>query len=200
MPEAIRENNYKDANGRYHLSGLKHWHIQIVDYLLVNPSATNKDIAKFFNVHPQWVGSVRNADAFQEYYAKRMETHQSFVSEELVSKMQGLASRALDKMVEKIDADAVSVSQLQTAADMSLKALGYGAKPVTINSTGSGTVNVMSVSSETLEAARAKMHARRKANSEALGQNPADYQHVTAALDISPGDVEDAVEVPRNDS
>lgn len=186
VPAEIANNAYKTEDGRAYLSQLKHWHCVIVDYLLVNPSATNKQIGEHFSMHPLWVGKVRNTDAFREYYQMRMADHRSFMDETIVAKMQGVAAKALDKMSEKMDNGDVAMGQLQTAADMSLKALGYGQKGVGVNVSvsGSGNVQVMSVPSETLERARRKLAERRAANTKEISASPEDYQHVTAALDV----------------
>lgn len=189
VPAEIAANGYKTPDGRAHLNSLKHWHCVIVDYLLVNPSATNKQIGEYFSMHPLWVGRVRNADAFKEYYHLRMNEHRGFMDETIVAKMQGVASKALDKISDKMDNGDVAMGQLQSAAELSLKALGYGQKAsgVSVSVNGSGDVQVMSVPSDALEKARQKLAERRAENTKDISANPGDYRHVTASLEVGTG-------------
>lgn len=193
VPAKIVANGYKVDDGRDHIHTLKHWHQTIVDYLLVNPSATNKNIAEFFKMQPMWVGRVRNTDAFREYYSMRMQEHRGFMQETIVAKMHGVAAKALDKISEKMDNGDVAMGQLQSAAEMSLKALGYGQKPVngvSVSVNSGGNIQVMSVSSEALEKARQKLAERRVANSAEISIEASDYQHVTASLEVGVKDVD----------
>lgn len=200
--DADRARGYQDAEGNYALGEMKPWHIRVVDYMLANPSAKIVDIAKEFSVTPQWMGRLMKADSFKEYYEQRLTAHQDTVSVELVSKMQNVATKALEGVVEKLENKEVKFDEMLDAADLALKGLGYTAKSgMNVNvKSNSTTTNVTLVDASVVERARAKMLQKMRENSNGLTHDEDAYTSVTASLEVSDGLVEDAEVVDDDDS
>lgn len=185
--DELRQNGYKH-NGQYVVTGgLKPWHMRIVDFMLLNPNAKIVDIARHFEVTPQWIGQLIKTDAFQEYYHSRMGDHRDFMHEQIVTKMQGVAVKAFDKMAEKLDAPDAGFGQAQEAAETVLKGLGYGAKAtsvgVNINGKDGQSIAVL-VDQGVYDRAKSLMSERMKRNTEQVEHDHSNYTHVTSSLEV----------------
>lgn len=195
-----KDNNYCNTDGTYALTdGLKPWHTRIVDFMIQKPNAKIVDIAKEFDVTPQWIGKLIKTDAFREYYSTRLEDHQAFVSVNLVAKMQGVAVSAIDKMAEKIDKEAVTIGQLKDVAEMSLKGLGFmqaNSMSVTVNQQNNMTA--IPVNSDVLARARERLAEKMRENSKVIEHDSSKYSSVTSSLDINVEDIEDAYVIPSD--
>lgn len=202
--EELRGNNYRDPDTNQYVltNGLKHWHERIVDFMLLNPNAKIVDVARYFQVSPQWIGQLFNTDAFKEYYSNRMREHQGLVGVTIVSKMQGVAVKALDKIADKIDHQDVPMAEVREVANMAVKALGYGVQPggvrVNVNQ-NQGGMTVIGVSVDVIAKAREDMARARQENTKSIEHDPNEYRRVTAAMDVSPEEVEDAIFVAGTD-
>lgn len=204
----LRNNKYRDENGQYQLSeGLKPWHERLVDYLLLHPHAKTVDVARFFHVSPVWAGELMATDAFKEYYSRRMQEHQRFVSVSIVSKMQGLAAKAMDKVAEKLDSGDVPMGQALEAVTIATRGLGFGLAGaggvrVQIDSNSKGPVFI-GVSSQVIEQARKDMELQRQTPTTAPAEA---YREVTQSLEMMPeqyetlGNVEEAVVLGSDES
>lgn len=201
LPE-LRENGYRDADGRYQLSdGLQPWHRRIVDHMLLNPNSKIKDVAEAFEVTPQWMGQVLKTDAFREYYTMRMEEHQGFMHAQVVSKVQGVAIKSLDELGEKLDKSELSFTQLRDTADMALKSLGFGSQQGGVSVQvpgGQESETLIAVRSTTVRRAR-EAWQKRNAEKGEIETDQADYEHITAAMEKTPDQVDDAVLLPNSD-
>jgi hypothetical protein len=163
----VVDNGYKDPNGQYVLpAGLKPWHERVVDTMIANPNFKIVDLARAFNVTPQWMGALLRTDAFKQYYHERMIVHRQMIDATVVGKLSGLMESSLDKLQERVNADAVTFAQAKDAADLALRGLGYlgqMANPGTVNvsvRTGNVQQNVMFVPDDLMEAARKKLQER----------------------------------------
>lgn len=188
--DADRARNYQDAKGNYALGELKPWHERVVDYMIGNPAAKIVNIAEHFGVTPQWIGRLLKTDAFVEYYEQRLRDHQDLVSVEIVTRMQSVATTALDFVTEKIKSKEVGVDVALDAADLALKGLGYTAKApmsVKVKSGEGGTTNVVVVSSGDVAKARAKLQKTMRQNTQGLQYDESAYSTVTASLELSGG-------------
>lgn len=205
-PPRLRENGYKDDSGRYQLSdGLQPWHERLVDYMLAYPHSKIKDLANAFGVTPQWVGQLIKSDAFREYYSMRVAKHQEVLNSTVVNKLYGVAIESLDKMHEMVTAEgdkAPSFGAVKDTAELALKGLGYtshgnggGGVNVNIQNTGGDNKNQVTVSSVTVDRARKKWeeHSAQLESEQPKEISDQNYEHVTSALDVELGGVEDAV-------
>lgn len=195
--DELRENGYRDGDGRYQLSdGLQPWHMRIVDYMLLNPNSKIKDVANAFDVTPQWIGQLLKTDAFREYYQMRMEEHHGFVQTQVIAKMQGVAVKSLDVMAEKLEAPQdLTIGQVQETASLVLKSLGFGTQVGGVSVRLPGGENqetLIAVRSTTIQRARQAWQERNQQKDQPETDEQ-DYQHITASLEKTSGEVEDAI-------
>lgn len=166
MTEAASINNFlpDDTAGAEPLKGLKNmkqWHEMVIDFMLLNPGATYKEIAEQFGVSPVTVSYVSNSDMFKMRLEERRAKFQSQVDgtaiERLQGKIAGVAERALDLMDEKIQLErqTMGIEATRETAEMALKALGYGV-PRAQSAQSTTVVNVV-VSRDDLARARERM-------------------------------------------
>ena len=141
-------------------------------------------------------------DAFRSYYSDRMTEHQNLVSQEIVSKLQRVATKALDRLADRLDV--ADVADTADVAEMTLKSLGYTSQvKVNVNDNRKQT-SVVYISPQAYENARQKMLEVQQ--SKDTSQHDAEaWRHVTASLDREIGEIEDAVvveskpEIPERD-
>lgn len=140
-------------------NGVRNWHEDLLEFLLVNPRASLQEISFHFNATPSWISIVRNSDAFKELYAKRRQEHFDRVSITVTDRVTALADVTIDaltvKMEKHIAADTATIDQLKEVGDMALKALGFGAKTNTnVQIHAPSTQTNVFVDKATLERAR----------------------------------------------
>lgn len=101
----------------------------VMDYLLVNPGCTGKEVAKHFGMSYQWVLILTNSDAFQKRLEeRRKELLDPTVKTLLEDRMKGLVQQSVETLMRKLEASDDPQVALK-ALDISTRALGYGAKP-----------------------------------------------------------------------
>ncbi len=146
------------GGGNTHIKRTNWWHEQVIDWELLNPSATMGDCARHFGKTEGWLSTVRNSDAFREFRARRIAEHQSMVSETVIEKVEGLAALTLDTLHERIERERESISLgfVRETAETALKALGYGGT----SAVAPTVVQVNVVSAASLERARGLMRGR----------------------------------------
>ena len=108
---------------------LKHRHVAIMDFMMINPTAQMGEVAIEFNVTRSWLSTVIHSDCFQsELQRKQQAVFESAVLP-LHDKMLGVAHLAVERIGEALDDDDVSGDFALQSADLLLKGLGYGSKP-----------------------------------------------------------------------
>lgn len=104
-------------------------HEDVIDFLLANPGASNKDLAKQFGMSYQWCLILTNSDGFQRRYEeRRKEMVDPALKVMLEDRMKGLVAQSIEVLMEKLQVDPKTETALK-ALDIGSKALGYGAKP-----------------------------------------------------------------------
>src|SRR5882672_1671819 len=140
-------------------NGVRAWHEELLEFLLVNPRASLTEISLYFNATPSWISIVKNSDAFRELWAKRRGEHFNRVSINVSDRITALAEVTVDaltvKMENAIASDTATIDQLKEVGDMALKALGFGAKhSSSISIQQNSTTSNVFVDKATLERAR----------------------------------------------
>lgn len=139
---------------------MKNWHLMIIDFVLLNPTARHQDIADHFGYAVNTVSNVMNSDLFKMELEKRREAFREKVDgtaiERLEGKLAGLAEDSIDLLRDKIQAEraVLGLDATRETAEMALKSLGYGAPKI------SKTVNnnaVVVVSKDDLARARERI-------------------------------------------
>lgn len=137
------------------------WHQRLADWLIANPTKTNKEAAEVFDVSESWLSTVKNCDAFQDYFQELSRAHSHAVSDHLAAKTRAVAEMALDELGRRIEKDATVLpfESIKDTADTMLKRAGYGEARASANPV---TVNVGLVTRGDLEALRAQMRKETK--------------------------------------
>lgn len=141
-----------------------------MDWMLENPQATLGDCARAMNVTQSYLSVVINSDAFKDRFNARREEHNAGVSKSVIERVEELAGTALEVLNERIAAERANVGlgAVTDAAEIALKALGFGGSGKASNGNGnfnqSNTTNnnvfvLEGASRDTLAAARADMRA-----------------------------------------
>lgn len=186
VSDEVRDNGYRDAEGKAQVTELKPWHERIVDYMLTNPSAKIVDLAEVFGVSPQWMGQLMQTDMFKQYYSERMGAYRDFMHERIVTGMQETAVKGIDTLHSKMSV--MSPTEAMQATELMLKGLGIvnrpGAGPVVqINNQGGGQMNVLRASPQALERAKKKWQEQNAQGPEE-GLDEGLYMQVTSDLKI----------------
>ena len=128
-------------------------YFQLADFYLKNPEASLAEASKHFNKTQRWVATIKNSDAFQEYFQAK---HKEIVTG-IKRKTETLVEIAIDRLIHRVEndelVDLLKTSDLQEIIDKGSKRLGYGsAAPAGV----SVTVGV-AVGRDVLADARQKM-------------------------------------------
>lgn len=190
--------------GQVEIQKIRIWHEQLVDYMLLNPHAKKEDIARHFGRNVQWIYSLIRTDLFKAYYRKRFEAHQQAVTDSVIARTSSVANKALDKLAEKLDKSPdLPMSEIRQTAEMAIRALGYGAGSqrgpalgvqVNVNQGNGPALPVMSVPTEVVKSAQARMAQQRELNTSNVQNTSGEYMRVTASLEVTPESVTDGVE------
>ncbi len=120
----------------HRLEKVRYSHDAMIDMIVAEPRVTQKELASRFGFSLGWINRVIGSDAFQTALAKRKaEVTDPFLIATVEERLSGLARQSLDVIAEKLEATQ-SVDVALKAADMSLKAMGFGSRD-----RGAGVVN-----------------------------------------------------------
>src|SRR5882672_1213416 len=133
------------------------WHEALADFILANPTASQKDMAAHFGKSVGTINFIVNTDSFKAYYRQRRAAFEESLDSNIRNKLMKLADSSIDQMLATLEKkrDSVPMEILHRTSDMALRNLGYGAPPApqTIINNQPSHVNV-AVSVEDLERAR----------------------------------------------
>lgn len=117
------------ATGKDAIARVTYTHDAMIDLILQNPQMNQTDLALYFGYTQGWVSRVMGSDAFNARLAQRKE---EIVNPAIIAtldeKLRGLAHQSLDIISRKLEATS-SPDLAAKALDMSVKALGLGARP-----------------------------------------------------------------------
>lgn len=138
------------------LQSIRHWHEQIVDWMLQNPHKTQGEMADFFSKTQAWISSVINSDLFREYKALRFTQHQDNISHSVIERVSGLAGLSIEVLEERIKEERADIPLgiVLDSASLMLKSLGYGPTQAAATAPTTINLNVNGASAEVLAEAR----------------------------------------------
>ena len=156
------------------------WHKDIFNWEIEHPGVNLSICAEHFGVGETWLSTIRNTDVYKEYSAQQRLNHNYNVSRSVIEGVEAVAGVALEVIEERIkkERDTIGLGVVNDAANMALKALGFGNKS---NGRGGETqVNVIlgAATPEALEKARDKMrliNAHREPDSGGAEKSPKEY-------------------------
>ena len=136
-------------------------HVQIMDWILANPHRSLGECAASFGYTQAWLSQIIHSDCFQAMLAEKQVELFGEVRLSVRDRIIGLAHESLRRLTEKVAVES-DTEKVINAADLSLRALGFGAKaaPAAVGAGGMQQNNyfVGAVDRETLERARALMN------------------------------------------
>jgi hypothetical protein len=116
-----------------------------MDYMLANPGVSLGEIAKAFNYTQGWLSQIIHSDAFQAMLRDKQGVIFHNTVMPIREKMLGVASLALDRMIEKVQVEG-DLSTLSKTAEGVLDRLGFGSKggnTFIMNQTNNTQVNTL---------------------------------------------------------
>lgn len=118
--------NYADQKQR---KPFRWWYDAIIDYRLANPTATNGETARHFNVSESYFSIIVNSDMFKAKWEQRRKEHSDRIGTAVGLKMLGTLDLALDVVHEQLENKRGAIPFKDTTAFVSdtLEKLGYGA-------------------------------------------------------------------------
>ena len=137
-------------------------HVQIMDWIIANPHRSLGECAETFGYTQGWLSQIIHSDCFEALLAERQIELFGEVKLTVRDRVIGLAHESLRRLTEKVAVEQ-DTDKVANAADIALKALGFGAKaaPAAVgNFTQNNTVVVNSVDPKTLAQARELMQRR----------------------------------------
>ena len=113
------------------LGKLRYTHDEMINVLIARPEVSQNELALIFGYSVGWMSIIINSDAFKARLAERRgELVDPMILSSVKDRLEGVASLSLAVLAEKLAMPAHQVpDQLALqAAQISTKAMGYGAK------------------------------------------------------------------------
>lgn len=108
---------------------VKYTHDAMIDDIVENPAIKQGEIAKKYGYSDTWVSIVVNSDAFKAKLAERKaELVDPKIRASIEDRLGGIAAKALDKIIERLDNAA---SMIKTPELIAIAKLGVGDRNLT---------------------------------------------------------------------
>lgn len=113
---------------------VRYSHDAMIDLLIAEPTVQQNTLAQIFERTPGWISQVINSDAFQARLAERKEELiDPIIRATINDRLKAVAAKSLEHLVDRLNAPGAGLTLkddfLFKAAELSTKALGYGARP-----------------------------------------------------------------------
>ena len=106
---------------------LRYSHTDMIDFIISNPGISQGALAARYGYTQSWICNVMASDAWQSAMAARRE---EIVDPQLKltvdERFRGVTIRSLERLMEKLDAPAVSDQVVLRAVELGAKAMGIG--------------------------------------------------------------------------
>lgn len=103
-------------------------HMIIIEQLLMNPSISQTELSGATGYSRNWLHKVMSSDAFQAKLAERQKALiDPIIFNTIQQRLQGLTSRSLEVMEQRMESDEVSLDTALTVFGATSKAMGLGA-------------------------------------------------------------------------
>jgi hypothetical protein len=121
------------------------WHERLADALIARPDVSMGELAKEFGVTPAWLSTVKNSDAFQEFFRRRSDAHSNQLLHDVRDRAIGAADQAIEEIQKRLDQNGsvMPFDSLLETADVMLKRAGFGSSGLKQNQNQAPTVNVI---------------------------------------------------------
>jgi hypothetical protein len=109
------------------LQDIRYSHQDMIDYVITNPRASNKQLAARYGYSEGWVSNVMASDAWQSAMAaRREEIINPVVKMRTEERFRGMADLSLQRLQEKLEAPNPSDNVVLKAVELGARALGLG--------------------------------------------------------------------------
>jgi hypothetical protein len=113
------------------IAKLRYSHTDMIDFIIANPGVSQGALAIRYGYTQSWISLVMSSDAFKSAMAARREelidpTLLATVNERFTA----MTTRSLERLMEKLDAPAVSDNVVLKAVELGAKAMGIGGNAV----------------------------------------------------------------------
>ncbi len=124
---AIRQHIRPEAPTMGNLDKVRYTHQDMIDFILLNPTASQGEIAARYGYTQSWVSNIMASDAWQAAMAaRREEIIDPAFKATLEERYRGLAILSVEKLMRKLEAPQVSDNVVLRAAELGAKACGIG--------------------------------------------------------------------------
>lgn len=138
------------------LKKLSPTHHAIMNYLVANPCVPLSIVAKEFGITQPWLSVVLNSDIFRDMMGKRQDAVFHHTVMPLKEKMTVLASKGLDKLIDKMDVE-LDMDVARKTTEGVLDRLGFGTGkngPINLQINNTQNVHLTQLREEVEEAKR----------------------------------------------
>lgn len=106
---------------------VRYTHTDMIDFIISNPGVSQNDLAKRYGYTVGWVSQVMSSDAWQSAMAaRRDEVVDPVLVATINERFTAMTNRSLDRLMEKLNAPAVSDNVVLKAVELGAKAMGVG--------------------------------------------------------------------------
>lgn len=107
---------------------VRYTHDAMIDLIIVNPSITQRELAKHFGYTEAWISRIHCSDAFQARLAeRRTEVVDPILAATNKDRLEGVVAQSLDILAEKLE-QTRNPDLATKVLDIASKAAGYGAR------------------------------------------------------------------------
>lgn len=115
------------AGGARQIEKVKYSHQAMIDVIITNPGCSQRQLAEYFGYTESWVSTILASDAFQVMLSQRRE---ELVDPILLitvkERMQALAHKSLEKLMQEMEKPMVDPELALKAAALGAKCIGLG--------------------------------------------------------------------------
>lgn len=156
------------------IKSLSHTHVEIMDYMMANPSMNLGDVARHFGYTQPWLSCIIHSDAFQTMLREKQNTAFHHTVLPIREKITQVAHQTLDKLANMLpnETDVRTVAQV---ADSMLDRIGFGSKPINGNTQiniQNNTLIAPNANSEEIARAREMLLAKNSSLGVTVHANP----------------------------
>lgn len=111
------------------IARVKYSHDEMINFIILNPTASQQEVAKQFDYSVAWVSRIMNSDAFHARLAIRKEDLiDPAIVATLEERVRGMVGQSLDILTQKLE-QVPTTEMAFRAFELGSKALGFGARP-----------------------------------------------------------------------
>jgi hypothetical protein len=109
------------------IAKVRYSHADMIDYIIANPGVSQGQLALRYGYTQGWVSLVMSSDAWKSAMAaRREEVVDPTLLATINERFAAMTARSLERLMEKLDAPAVSDNVVLRSVELGAKAMGVG--------------------------------------------------------------------------